>query len=136
MGTQMAAAAILGVVIMVVASEAKAATNKAVHVSVTAPWAAAPLLLEASEFFQGDQFWKYAEAIKPNMITKSDKEQHGAALEASKKILSPAQQALFRLAVSVHNYSPKLQLYKELWSTAAKVASPLRLTISLCDSRY
>jgi len=120
MGTQMAAAAILGVVIMVVASEAKAATNKAVHVSVTAPWAAAPLLLEASEFFQGDQFWKYAEAIKPNMITKSDKEQHGAALEASKKILSPAQQALFRLAVSVHNYSPKLQLYKELWSTAAK----------------
>jgi len=109
-----------------VACAAVVQRNKAVHVSVAAPWGATPLALEASEFFSPDEgsgesghlFWKYAEALPAGTIGMSDKAQYEAALAAATPLLSPGQLDLLKYALAIRQFSPKLQAHRELWQTA------------------
>ena len=94
----------------------KAAKN--VQVSVEAPWSAAPLVLEASEFFSGDQFWRFAASIPANGMAMSDKEQYEAVLSSAGALVSKPQVDILKYALALRNFSPRLQAYTQLWAHA------------------
>ena len=108
--------ALLSVLSGVVHGAPKAAKN--VQVSVEAPWGAAPLVLEASEFFSGDQFWRFAASIPANGMALSDKEQYEAVLSAAGALVSKPQVDILKYALALRNYSPRLQAYTQLWAHA------------------
>jgi len=98
--------------------------NKAVHVSVSAPWSATPLALEASEFFSpgapgesGHLFWEYARAL-PAVVGKSDKEQYEAAIATAAPLVSADQLNLLKYALAIRQFSPKVQAHRTLWPAA------------------
>jgi len=99
---------------------------KNVQVSLEAPWGVAPLVLEASEFFSGgtsdgdgdELFWRYATAIPANALEMSDKDQYESALSAARTLVSNARVDILKYALSLRNYSPKLQAFAELWAHA------------------
>ena len=101
--------------------------NKAVHVSVAAPWSATPLALEASEFFAAadppggsrELFWKFAEALPAGTVGKSDKVQYEAVLATAVPLLSAGQLDLLKYALAIRQFSPSVQAHRELWQEAA-----------------
>jgi UDP-glucose:glycoprotein glucosyltransferase len=104
---------------------ASAASQKMVQVSVSAPWAAAPLILEASEYFEGDSkdlFWTYATAVPVGALLQTDKKQHEIIVDAVSQFASKVQVDLLNLALALRNSSPKLEMYRSLWDDA-KAAS-------------
>jgi UDP-glucose:glycoprotein glucosyltransferase len=109
--------------------------NKAVHVSVAAPWSSTPLALEASEFFasdtnaassHGDQFWKYVEALPAGVISQHDKAQYDAAIAAATPLLSTSQLDLLEYALAIRQFSPTLQAHRELWQTAESLGCSIK----------
>jgi len=115
--------------VLFVAAAARAAQppqrQKAVHVSVAAPWSGTPLALEAGEFFAssdagggGQLFWKFAEALPASTAAASDKGQYDAALATAQPLLSPGQLDLLKYALAIRQFSPKVQAHRELWQEA------------------
>eukprot|EP00960_Hanusia_phi_P059783 764288-Hanusia_phi.AAC.2 len=96
--------------------------SKFVDVSVVAPWAPTPLIIEASEYFSDraddSNFWKFVEALPTDIFEKTDKEQYDTSIALASKIVSDVQVNLIKFALSIRNFSPKLQAYKQLWQTA------------------
>ena len=117
-------AALLALALLAGAGRAAPQRNKAVHVSVTAPWGATPLALEASEFFGASApgeserlFWEYARAL-PAVVGKSDKEQYEAAITTAAPLVSAGQLDLLKYALAIRQFSPKVHAHRTLWEAA------------------
>jgi len=96
--------------------------SKFVDVSVVAPWAPTPLIIEASEYFadKADEgkFWEFVESLPNDIYEKTDKQHYDTSIELASKIVSNVQLSLIKFALSIRNFSPKLQAYKQLWQAA------------------
>jgi UDP-glucose:glycoprotein glucosyltransferase len=104
---------------------ANSASQKIVQISVSAPWGPAPLVLEAAEYFEGDNkdlFWSYVQSIPVGALSGSDKKQHETIVETVSKFASKVQIDLLNFALALRNNSPKLEMHRNLWDDA-KAAS-------------
>ena len=110
--------------------------NKAIHVSVAAPWGSTPLALEASQFFTPDDaankqgasralWWQYAAALPAGTIAQTDQGQYDAAIAAATPLLSTGQLDLLKYALGIRQFSPALQAHRELWPAVSALGCSL-----------
>lgn len=87
-------------------------TPKTIAVRLRANWRATPLLLEASEFFGGeDLFWRFVEhsAIDGAIALDTDEAQHAAIERAAHDLLAPLDQRLLQTYLATSALSPRVE---------------------------
>jgi hypothetical protein len=101
---------------------------KQVQTTIQATWPTFPLhaemrlfplllrkLRQCSEFFgkiSGDKFWDFFQllGVIPQESQKTDKLMYDYAVSKAKELLSKAQLSLLKFGLSLHHYSPKIQV--------------------------
>ncbi|KAG8311333.1 UDP-glucose:glycoprotein glucosyltransferase 1 [Homalodisca vitripennis] len=102
-------------------SEGKKKKAKSVTTVLDAKWEQTPLVLEIAEYLAEESpevFWQFVDGISsmdiPLIELGSDKTMYDRALAEAGKLLSPAQLSLLKLAVSLHVYSPRVEMYHQM----------------------
>ncbi|XP_028131393.1 UDP-glucose:glycoprotein glucosyltransferase [Diabrotica virgifera virgifera] len=105
----------------------KAKKSKSVTTLLEAKWQATPLVLETAEYLADeniDFFWGFVDSISsletPLSSIGSEHEQYKTVIKHASKFLTPSQIAVLKLGLSLHVYSPKVQMF-------AQIAQELRL---------
>ncbi|CAH1398887.1 unnamed protein product [Nezara viridula] len=94
---------------------------KSVSTVIDAKWDSTPLVLEMAEFLADENesfFWDYIDSISslnPSLVEAgTDKEYYDRALNVSKKYLSTTQVSLLEFALSLHVYSPRVEMFNQI----------------------
>uniref|UniRef100_A0A1B6BXN7 UDP-glucose:glycoprotein glucosyltransferase n=1 Tax=Clastoptera arizonana TaxID=38151 RepID=A0A1B6BXN7_9HEMI len=94
---------------------------KSVTTVIDARWNLTPLVLEIAEYLAEESseiFWQYVDSINmldpPLHESGSDKASYDRAIAEASKLISPAQISLLKLSVSLHIYSPKIEMYAQM----------------------
>lgn len=92
--------------------------SKPVTVALNSGWARTPLLSEASEFFASQDaalFWRFVEETK-NLysVVRTEKDVYTRVLEIGTQFLPPLVQNLLKLSLSLHTYSPAVEMYNQV----------------------
>jgi len=95
--------------------------GKLVTTLLNAQWERTPVVLEIAEFIADenpDDFWTFVDAIvrldTPLVELPTEKEQYKKSLEVAANILSPVKMNVLRLSLSLHTYSPKVEMYGQM----------------------
>lgn len=101
--------------------EAKSKKSKSVTTLLEAKWLSTPLVLEAAEYLADesiDSYWSYIDSISslnpPLKSIKNDQERYRVMLKHASKLITPAQMSVLKLALSLHIYSPKVQMFGQI----------------------
>ncbi|XP_066258640.1 UDP-glucose:glycoprotein glucosyltransferase [Euwallacea similis] len=96
---------------------------KSVSTLLEAKWEQTPLALEVSEFLADENpefFWNYLDSlskISPSLKQiENDKIQYDMLLEHAARLLSQSQLSVLKLSLSLHIYSPKVQMFQQIAS--------------------
>ncbi|KAL0281658.1 UNVERIFIED_CONTAM: hypothetical protein PYX00_002578 [Menopon gallinae] len=96
---------------------------KTVTTLLDAKWEVTPLVLEVSEYIAEesiDDFWSFVDEIsslKPELVElNSDVKQYNKVLEVAGNYLSVLQVKALKLALSLHIFSPKIEMYGQMAS--------------------
>jgi UDP-glucose:glycoprotein glucosyltransferase len=90
---------------------------KTVKIGVQASWASAPIALEASEFFaeaDANLFWEYIEVLNALKNPADESAALESAQEMSKAKMSTLQSQLLSFAISVRQFSPRVEMMRQL----------------------
>ncbi|XP_059489463.1 UDP-glucose:glycoprotein glucosyltransferase isoform X2 [Neocloeon triangulifer] len=95
--------------------------SKSVTTQIEAKWTSTPFLLETAEYLAEESpelMWKFVDLINdidPKSIPQlTDKEWYGIVLGQVRKIASPAQESMLKLALSMRVYSPRIEMYSQI----------------------
>ncbi|CAG9768969.1 unnamed protein product [Ceutorhynchus assimilis] len=95
--------------------------TKSVTTLLDAKWKQTPLVLEVSEFLADENvefYWNYLDSISamnpPLNQIDNDKRRYETLLEHAAELLSPSQLSVLKLSLSLHIYSPKVQMFKQI----------------------
>ncbi|XP_069668834.1 UDP-glucose:glycoprotein glucosyltransferase isoform X2 [Periplaneta americana] len=95
--------------------------TKSVTTLIEAKWEVTPLVLEISEYLgdeNADFLWEFLDAISalhPSLAElESDRERYEKALDVAGQLRTPAQISVLKLALSLHIYSPKVEMYSQM----------------------
>ncbi|XP_019756037.2 UDP-glucose:glycoprotein glucosyltransferase [Dendroctonus ponderosae] len=95
--------------------------SKSVTTLLEAKWSRTPLVLEVSEFLADenpDLYWSFIDSISLqspalNQI-ENERKRYNVLLEHAARLLSPSQLAVLKLSLSLHIYSPKVQMFQQI----------------------
>ncbi|KAJ8978903.1 hypothetical protein NQ317_008882, partial [Molorchus minor] len=122
--------------------------SKSVTTLLEAKWESTPLVLEVAEYLVDenvDLYWSFIDSInsiEPPLVTiENDKARYDKIMDHASKLLTPSQLSVLKLGLSLHVYSPKVQMYKQIaqernlpeCATAAVVDIAGNLTCKLKD---
>lgn len=95
--------------------------GKLVTTLINARWEVTPLVLEVAEFIADespDEFWSFVDDITnlvpPLVEIGSEKQQYDKSLELAARVLSPVKMNMLRVSLSLHVYSPKVEMYGQM----------------------
>ncbi|XP_065333723.1 UDP-glucose:glycoprotein glucosyltransferase isoform X1 [Cloeon dipterum] len=95
--------------------------SKSVTTQIEAKWASTPFLLETAEYLAEESpelMWKFIDFINdidPKSIPKlSEKEWYEIIIGQVRRIASPAQESMLKLALSMRVYSPRIEMYSQI----------------------
>ncbi|KAL1514204.1 hypothetical protein ABEB36_003497 [Hypothenemus hampei] len=95
--------------------------SKSVTTLLEAKWDRTPLVLEVSEFLADENleyYWNFIDSISKNSRTlnqiESDREKYEIILEHAGKFLTTSQLSVLKLSLSLHIYSPKVQMFQQI----------------------
>lgn len=101
--------------------EAKAKKSKSVTTLLEAKWLSTPLVLEVAEYLADenvDFYWSFIDSISslnpPLKSIENDQERYGVMLNHAAQLLTSAQMSVLKLALSLHIYSPKVQMFGQI----------------------
>lgn len=89
--------------------------QKQVQATLSAPWGASPLIMEAAEFWEGeskDKFWAFVDALPSTASTGTDKEQYEIAKRVAGEISTENQVKLMTLAMALRSSSPRVEMHR------------------------
>ncbi|XP_067014377.2 UDP-glucose:glycoprotein glucosyltransferase isoform X2 [Anabrus simplex] len=119
--------------------------SKAVTTLIDAKWEVTPVVLEVAEYLADENpnyLWEFVDSVSqlspPLVDTSPDRAQYELVLRHADQLITRAQVAVLKLALSLHTYSPKVEMYAQMASerglpaTACPIAADVggRLT---CD---
>ncbi|KAK7864404.1 hypothetical protein R5R35_000446 [Gryllus longicercus] len=97
--------------------------SKSVTTFIDAKWEVTPLVLEVAEFLadeNGNYLWEFIDAIsalQPSLIDLStEKASYDKVLEVAGELIPPSQLSVLKLALSLHTYSPKVEMFAQMAS--------------------
>ncbi|PSN48119.1 UDP-glucose:glycoprotein glucosyltransferase [Blattella germanica] len=115
---------VLGLLVHLLCSGAGGASKqktKSVTTLIEAKWEVTPLVLEISEYLadeNAEYLWEYVDAIsalKPSLADlESDRYRYEQAVDVAGLLITPAQTSVLKLALSLHIYSPKVEMYSQM----------------------
>ncbi|XP_054270383.1 UDP-glucose:glycoprotein glucosyltransferase-like isoform X1 [Macrosteles quadrilineatus] len=95
--------------------------SKSVTTVLDAKWEQTPLVLEIAEYLaeeSSEVFWQFVDGVAALDIHLIDlgteKAVYERALAEASRLLSPAQLSLLKLSVSLHVYSPRVEMYHQM----------------------
>lgn len=95
--------------------------GKVVTTLINARWEVTPVVLEIAEFIADenpDEFWVFVDDVAklspPLVELGSEKQQYVKSLELASRVLSPVKMNMLRLSLSLHTYSPKVEMYGQM----------------------
>ncbi|CAH1979814.1 unnamed protein product [Acanthoscelides obtectus] len=101
--------------------DAKKKKTKSVTTLLEAKWGATPLVLETAEYLADENpnfFWDFVSSISslnpPLKTIDNDKSQYETILSHASRLLTPLQLSVLKLGLSLHIYSPKVQMFKQI----------------------
>lgn len=101
--------------------EAKTKKSKSVTTLLEAKWLSTPLVLEVAEYLADeniDSYWSYIDSISslnpPLKSIENDQERYRVMLKHAAKLVTPAQMSVLKLALSLHIYAPKVQMFGQI----------------------
>lgn len=127
---------------------AKEKKSKSVTTLIDAKWEITPIVLEVAEYLADENvayMWEFIDSIcgmdSPLSDIKVDKTRHETVLSKAAELVTPAQISVLKLALALHTYSPKVEMYTQmamergLFSTDCSVAADVagKLVCSLDD---
>ncbi|KAJ8920947.1 hypothetical protein NQ315_015740 [Exocentrus adspersus] len=99
----------------------KTKKSKSVTTLLEAKWEATPLVFEAAEYLADenlDFYWSFIDSISsvhPSLVSiENDKKRYDTMIEHASRFLTPSQLSVLKLGLSMHVYSPKVQMYKQI----------------------
>lgn len=97
--------------------------SKSVTTLLDAKWTASPLVLEIAEYLADenpDFYWGFVDSISslrpPLNSLSNDKEKYATSLEHASKFLTSSELGVLKLGVSLHVYSPKIEMFGQIVS--------------------
>jgi UDP-glucose:glycoprotein glucosyltransferase len=94
---------------------------KSVTTLIEAKWEVTPLVLEIAEYLRDENeyfLWEFVDGVSalhpPLADLDSDRTQYESALNVSELLITPAQVSVLKLALSLHIYSPKVEMYSQM----------------------
>uniref|UniRef100_A0A0A9Y4P1 UDP-glucose:glycoprotein glucosyltransferase n=2 Tax=Lygus hesperus TaxID=30085 RepID=A0A0A9Y4P1_LYGHE len=97
--------------------------QKSVSTVLDAKWEITPLVLEMSEYLSDESqtsFWNFVDVLseqkEPIVFEKTDKAYYDRAIELIGSFLSEAQVSLLKFALSLHVYSPRVEMFCQIAS--------------------
>ncbi|KAJ3654931.1 hypothetical protein Zmor_014082 [Zophobas morio] len=95
--------------------------SKSVTTLLDAKWETTPLVLEVVEYL-GDEnedfFWSYVNSISslnpPLVKLGNDKEKYKVMMDHASKLITPSELSVLKLGLSLHIYSPKVQMFQQI----------------------
>ena len=114
-----------------------AAAGKSLNAALKSSWASTPLDLEAAEFVAaaagGEAFWALVEAAGDSFASRSEKERYEVIRMQVDAALGAAGTALLDVSLSTREYSPMVQMYRQIaagaWRDAGKGDVPCAFAI-------
>lgn len=110
-------------VLLILNIEAKNKKSKSVTTLLEAKWSATPLLLEVAEYLADenvDFYWNFIDSIcrlnPPLNERENDKLKYDAVIDIAGKTITPAELEVLKLGLSLHIYSPKIQMFNQIAS--------------------
>ncbi|XP_065164353.1 UDP-glucose:glycoprotein glucosyltransferase isoform X2 [Atheta coriaria] len=101
--------------------DAKTKKSKFVTTLLDAQWDATPLVLEVAEYLKDenvDYYWQFVDSIgglKPPLNEiGNDKKRYDIILQHAAKLITPLQVSLLKLGLSLHVYSPKVEMFAQI----------------------
>ncbi|XP_050308475.1 UDP-glucose:glycoprotein glucosyltransferase isoform X2 [Anthonomus grandis grandis] len=95
--------------------------GKSVTTLLDAKWEQTPLILEIAEFLADENtelYWNFIDNISKLSSTLSqienDKKKYDVLLQEAAKLLTPSQLSILKFSLSLHIYSPKVQMFKQI----------------------
>nr|CAD7428481.1 unnamed protein product [Timema monikensis] len=95
--------------------------TKSVTTLIDAQWEATPVVLEVAEFLADenpDYLWSFVDSVShlepPLVETSPDKARYERVLAAVSGVLTSTQLSVLKLALSLHIYSPKVEMYAQM----------------------
>lgn len=94
---------------------------KSVTTLIEAKWEVTPLVLEIAEYLRDENeyfLWEFVDGVSalhpPLADLGSDRAQYDSALSLAELLITPAQVSVLKLALSLHIYSPKVEMYSQM----------------------
>lgn len=95
--------------------------SKSVTTLLEAKWETTPLVLEVAEYLAEENpqlFWDYIDSISnlspPLNNIENDKNKYNLLLKHAEALLAPMQLSVLKLSLSLHIYSPKVQMFGQI----------------------
>ncbi|KAL3281194.1 hypothetical protein HHI36_004410 [Cryptolaemus montrouzieri] len=102
---------------------AKSKKSKSVTTFLEAKWEATPLLLEVAEYLADenvDFYWNFIDSVSslnPSLSELgTEKEKYETVVKLAGKLIAPSELELLKLGLSLHIYSPKIQMFNQIAS--------------------
>ncbi|BES97993.1 udp-glucose glycoprotein [Nesidiocoris tenuis] len=114
---------LIGMALLLLSTVDSKRKQKSVTTVLDAKWEITPLLLEMSEYLADESqtnFWNFvdllSEQANPIVYEKTDKAYYERALQLIGRFLSPSQISLLKFALSLHVYSPRVEMFCQIAS--------------------
>ncbi|XP_018571194.1 UDP-glucose:glycoprotein glucosyltransferase [Anoplophora glabripennis] len=101
--------------------ELKTKKSKSVTTLLEAKWEVTPLVLEVAEYLADeslDFYWNFIDSISslnpPLATIENDRERYSKVMDHASRLITSSQLGLLKLGLSMHIYSPKVQMYEQI----------------------
>ncbi|XP_060516530.1 UDP-glucose:glycoprotein glucosyltransferase isoform X2 [Cylas formicarius] len=95
--------------------------SKSVTTLLEAKWETTPLVLEVAEYLMeenADFYWRFIDSVSklnpPLNEIKSDLQRYNKIIEQASHLVTTSQLSVLKLGLSLHIYSPKVQMYNQV----------------------
>ncbi|KAJ9575218.1 hypothetical protein L9F63_025829 [Diploptera punctata] len=114
---------VLGILVLLYsgAGDASKQKGKSVTTLIEAKWEVTPLVFEVAEYLadeNAEYLWEYVDAVcalQPALADlESDRYRYEQAVDVAGFMITPAQVSVLKLALSLHIYSPKVEMYSQM----------------------
>ncbi|XP_068902537.1 UDP-glucose:glycoprotein glucosyltransferase isoform X2 [Tenebrio molitor] len=118
--------------------------SKSVTTLLEAKWETTPLVLEVVEYL-GDEsvdfFWSFVNSISsldpPLGNIENDRERYNVMMDHASKLITPSELSVLKLGLSLHIYSPKVQMFRQIATEKSLPDCPVIVDVGgtfTCDS--
>ncbi|KAI4464405.1 udp-glucose glycoprotein:glucosyltransferase [Holotrichia oblita] len=115
---------------------ARTKKSKTVTTLLEAKWEVTPVVLEVAEYLADeniDYYWSFIDSVcnlnPPLVQLESDKEKYDTVMKLASELITPSQLSVLKLGVSLHIYSPKIEMFSQIAKERELPACPVIIDV-------